>query len=95
MKKWLTNILIILVLLPPCGEIAARIMGWGPADYSEYKVEAEPSNWLVGDERMGIRLNPGTYEVTLNDHVKFKTTHSQYFTRGEVELNFDKSCVCF
>lgn len=81
MKKRLRSIGFLLLLLLPCAEIAARIVGWGPIENVDYKVEATPENWLVGDSVYGIALNPGSYSVTLNDSLNFSTKHKADGTR--------------
>lgn len=81
MKKRLRSIGFLLLLLLPCAEIAARIVGWGPIENVDYKVEATPENWLVGDSIYGIALNPGSYSVTLNDSLNFSTKHNADGTR--------------
>lgn len=81
MKKRLRTIGYILLMILPCAEIAARITGWGPIENIDYKVDASPSDWLVGDTVLGIALNPGVYTVTLNDGLVFNTTHLPNKTR--------------
>lgn len=76
MKKRLLQALLILALIIPCGEIAARILGWGPQRNENYHVRAVPDNWMIGDEKYGIALNPGTFKVTLNDALKFTVSHT-------------------
>ena len=80
-KRGVLNIVFVLLLLFPCAEIAARILGWKAQHNVDYKVEATPANWLQGDSIYGIKLTPGKFKVTLNDRLTFLTAPSIAGTR--------------
>lgn len=79
------NAIFLILVLFPCGEIAARIIGWTPLYNNDYKVHAVPQNWLVGDSIYGLQLNPGKFSVTLNDSIKFDTSHDRFRKRRSGE----------
>lgn len=80
-KRRVLNIVFVLLLLFPCAEIAARILGWKGQKNIDYKVESSPKNWLLGDSIYGIKLNSGEFNVTLNDSLTFSTAHTELGTR--------------
>jgi len=90
MKKRLRNSIIILLLAFPCAEIAARIVGWAPLVNENFSVTASPNHWLIGDSICGLKLNPGEYEITLENAITFKTTHTERGVRRN-PANGDKS----
>lgn len=59
-----------------CFEFALLILGYRRYQTEPYKVEAEPENAYIADPKLGIALNPGTYQITLNDSVQFSATHT-------------------
>ena len=71
LKKTLFYTILVIV----CFEVALWILGYRPYENVDYKVHSEPENAFSGDAELGIKLNPGTYEITLNDSVQFTTTH--------------------
>ena len=77
MKKKLRNTAIVLLLILPCSEIAARLIGWTPYQNTDYKVQVSPGFWLVGDSLLGLQLNPGVYGLALNKTVHFSVTHAE------------------
>ena len=82
--KWLFVYPIVIIL---CTELAFRIMGYGVSYNDDYKVKATPNNAYIGDEKLGIKLNPGVYEVTLNEKIVFKATHNLDGTRKTIDGN--------
>lgn len=79
MKAYLHKVFLWLVVYPLiiliCIEVAFRIMGYGTFYNEDYKVKSVPQHAYLGDEKLGIQLNPGTYKITLNDKVTFQTMH--------------------
>lgn len=71
--KWGLLYPVVFVL---CLEVALRILGWGTFYINDYSIRTEPKNAFIGDDEMGIQLNPGQYAITVNDSVHFTTTHS-------------------
>ncbi len=78
---FLRKILVYAFVVVVCFEIALRILGYGPYRNSDYKVEASPANAFIGDEKLGIALNPGSYKIVLNDKIRFQTTHTNLSRR--------------
>lgn len=79
------NAIFLILVLFPCGEIAARIIGWTPLYNNDYKVHAVPKHWLVGDSIYGLQLSPGKFSITLNDSVTFHTSHDRFRKRRSGE----------
>lgn len=52
-------------------------MGYRPYANTDYKVVSNPKNPFVADTKLGIQLNPGSYDFVLNEHVKFTATHQE------------------
>lgn len=77
MRSFWKQSLVILILLFPLSEIAARIIGWKPLYNHDYHIASEPTFWLRADSTMGIRLSPGNYKVTLNHKLTFTATHTE------------------
>jgi len=73
--KRLKKIAYYTILIVVCFEVALWILGFRPYTNVDYKVESQPNNAFLGDRLLGIKLNPGTYAITLNDSVKFTATH--------------------
>lgn len=84
MKRKLRNMAVVLLLILPCAELAARLIGWRPYENIDYSVQATPESWIIGDSILGLRLNPGVYSLTLDSTIHFLVTHSESGTRKVV-----------
>lgn len=73
--RLLKKTLMYTVLVVVCLEIALWVLGFRPYRNVDYKVESNPNNAFIGDSLYGIQLNPGEYDITLNDSVRFSATH--------------------
>lgn len=51
------------------------VVGYRPYSNDDYKVNSSPDYPYIADNELGVRLNKGIYNITLNDAVKFKATH--------------------
>jgi lysophospholipase L1-like esterase len=71
-KRFFKYLLIVLVSL----ELAFWILGYRPYTYVPFKVESTPENALSGDSILGFRLNPGSYQITLQDTLTFQAQHT-------------------
>lgn len=74
-KKRLYYIFFLLILFFPMVEIAARIAGYKPYKVVPFTIHTEPKNCLIGDSVLGLALNPGSFVVTVNQGLVYKTTH--------------------
>jgi hypothetical protein len=74
-KKRLYYIFFLLILFFPMAEIAARIAGYKPYKVVPFTIHTEPKNCLIGDSVLGLALNPGSFVVTMNQELVYKTTH--------------------
>lgn len=87
-KKTLFWFFYILILTPICFEIALRIVGADPFIQQDYEITSVPENPFLGDDSLGIVLNSGTYNITLNKKHTFTATHTNnqlrkvYFTNS-------------
>lgn len=70
--KWVFIYPVVFVL---CLELILQILGWGTYYVDDYSISTEPKNAFIGDPTLGIQLNAGRYDITLNDSVHFSTTH--------------------
>lgn len=77
MLSGLKNALIYIVITFALLEGLLWIMGYRPYANTDYEVLSTPKNPYVADADLGIRLNPGTFQLTLNKKVKFKATHQK------------------
>lgn len=68
--------LYILLMFFPCMEIAIRIVGGKPYHQENYSLAISPSYAYEGDDSLGIQLNPGIFDITLNNKIKFIATHT-------------------
>lgn len=76
-----------------CFELALLILGYRRYQTEPYKVEAVPENAYIADRELGIALNPGTYQITLNDSVQFTTTHTVKGQRYVPQPSLDSAQV--
>lgn len=51
------------------------VLGYRPYRNHDYRVDSTPQTPFVADEKLGIQLNEGTFDFTLNDAVRFTATH--------------------
>jgi len=70
--KW-TVIYSVLTLL--FLEVFLRILGYRPFNNDDYSVSSKPKYPYIADQKLGIQLREGTFEITLNKAVKFRATH--------------------
>lgn len=80
-KKKLIWYIYVLISILVCFEIALRIVGAKPFLQKDYHITSIPSHPYIGDDTMGIILNPGTYTLTLNKKHSFKATHNNLHHR--------------
>lgn len=59
-----------------CFEVSLRIVGVTALQNDDYSILCSPKNAFIGDSVLGIRLNPGSYSITLNKKHKFDATHT-------------------
>ncbi|MCH2233142.1 MAG: hypothetical protein MK078_02730 [Crocinitomicaceae bacterium] len=75
MLKFFRKILVYSLVILVCFEAALWILGYRPYSTIDYKVFTNPPNAYQGDSALGLRLNPGEYIITLNDHIEFTAHH--------------------
>lgn len=75
LKKVLKWVIYYPLLVLVCLEVALLILGYRRYQDEPYAVSATPAHAFIGDDSLGIYLNPGRYQITLNDAVHFETEH--------------------
>lgn len=68
--------LYLLVLFFPLLELAFRIVGYRPYEQLPFSIESIPEFCIVPDDRLGFALQPGTFEVNINEGLNFSVTHT-------------------
>ncbi|MEL7223131.1 MAG: hypothetical protein AAGJ93_17535, partial [Bacteroidota bacterium] len=81
LKSFLQYAIYYPLMIFVCLEIALRILGYQHYQNDDYKVVSTPVNAFIGDPQMGIALNPGIYQIQLNEGLTFQTTHLENGTR--------------
>ncbi len=75
MLKKIGKIILFIVITLTLLEGGMWLVGFRPYTNHDYKLSAFPNTPFVGHDSLGLALNPGKYEITLNDSLKFNTTH--------------------
>lgn len=65
----------LLIIFTPCLELALRILQYEPYTQQEFLIRSTPSQCLIPHPRLGFALNPGTFEVQINQAKPYKVTH--------------------
>lgn len=69
--------LYYLIITFVCLELAFWVLGYRPYINQTYKIVSNPSGAFEGDSILGIKLNPGVFQITLNDSLTFKASHNE------------------
>ena len=56
-------------------ELLLRILGFQPYQHTEFKVVSNPPNAYTGHPTLGIQLNEGDFDITVNNQLTFQATH--------------------
>ncbi len=83
--------IITIVLL----EVGLRLFGFSSYELPEFSMISSPSRHITPDSQLGVRLNPGTYQVALNKKLKYKATHLENGYRTCGDSNVDGPLVAF
>ena len=73
--KLLRLIFIQLVITLIAIEIVFRLFGHVPYHIQKYSLVSEPNSYMLPDANKGFVLGDGTFNVTINDSVKYTVTH--------------------
>lgn len=73
-------VLYVLVFTVVMLEILLRVLLYEPYHYYPFAIHAEPQQCIIPDSICGFRLNPGNYQVVINQALQFETSHE---TTGE------------
>ncbi len=96
LKSVLKWVIYYPLLVLTCLEVALLILGYRRYQDKPYVVSATPENAFIGDDSLGIYLNPGKYSIILNNAIEFETEHLCDNRRlNHHEGNIDKPKVVF
>lgn len=70
-KLYLFQAFITLILI----EIIFRLFGYQVYSVQKYTLTSTPNQCILPDEKLGFRLNDGTFKVVINDSVKYSVNH--------------------
>lgn len=62
-------------------EILLRILQYEPYHYYPFSIQSSPKQCILPDSTYGFRLNPGQYQVTINDGLVFQAQHDSGYQR--------------
>ncbi|MEO1437705.1 MAG: hypothetical protein AAFV80_19355, partial [Bacteroidota bacterium] len=75
MKK-LVQYLVLIAILLFIFEATFRVLGFKPYHFEPFSIVSEPAFCLIPHGRLGLSLNPGTFEVTMNEGLHYSVTHT-------------------
>lgn len=80
-KPVVKNLIYYPIMVFCCLEIAFRILGYESFQNNDYSVAAQPNNAFLGDTELGIQLNPGIFQITINEGLTFEAHHLENKSR--------------
>lgn len=80
LKRWTLSIITFLAILV-IAEGILRLIGMQPHIHNDYPVHSDPDLALLPSIGFGFALNPGIYQVTVRDSLRFSVTHTADSTR--------------
>ena len=84
--KLLRSIIIQLVVTLVAIEIVFRLFGHVPYHIQKYSLVSEPNSYMLPDANKGFILGDGTFNVTINDSVKYTVTHKNGYRPTSFEI---------
>jgi hypothetical protein len=85
-SKWFRIPVTILICIVSI-ELLLRLFGFAPHTPHEYHIKATPDFTLAPDQQLGFALNPGFFEVTINDRLHYSCTHQKDATRATAAIS--------
>ncbi len=79
--KKVVVVLFSIVFALVLAEIFLRLLGFQPLEMQPFFIESEPKGTMIPDSSLGLKLNPGTFKVTMNHVLEYKATHLPDSTR--------------
>ncbi|MEZ4826683.1 MAG: hypothetical protein R3C61_10385 [Bacteroidia bacterium] len=67
--------LYIILLILPCLEVALWILGFRPFRQVNYSIRSAPEGCLIADSTLGFALQPGAFDVTINEGLTYHAVH--------------------
>ncbi|MGB3465371.1 MAG: hypothetical protein WBA74_08875 [Cyclobacteriaceae bacterium] len=81
MKKRISYVIYCILVVVPLLEGLLWLTGYRPYRYQKFSIVSEPSQSLSAHSTLGLALNPGTFEVIINDQIRYRATHSDSVSR--------------
>ena len=81
--------LFLMIMVPVCFEAALWILQYRPYQQQAYSIQANPEDAVVGHPRLGFGLSPGSFQVTINQGLKYEVTHNPDSQRITSNLPLD------
>lgn len=73
-KIW--QIFIITLISCVISEIVLRLHDYQPFSMQFYSIESTPKQCLLPNYQLGFALQPGTFDITINQHIQYECTHN-------------------
>ena len=80
-KLAIKNLFFYVIMIFCCLETAFRILGYEPFMNDDYTINAIPEKAFLGHPELGIQLNPGKYQITVNNALVFNAHHLEATNR--------------
>ena len=74
-RKKILYYIYLLLIFAPCLELALRILQYEPYRQEEFLIQSHPTQCLIPHPKLGFALNPGTFEVQINQAKPYTVTH--------------------
>ena len=74
-RKKIFYYIYLLLIFTPCLEIALRILQYEPYRQEEFLIRSTPSQCLIPHPKLGFALNPGSFEVQINQAKPYRVNH--------------------
>ena len=91
MKKHFKDIFIIAIITILLLEVVLRILGFQAYYFPPFSIVSDPVGSLIPHEEMGLALQPGIFNITMNDSLHYQTIRLQDSTRFVGESNAEST----
>ena len=81
MKKRVSYVIYCILVVIPLLEGLLWMTGYRPYRYEQFSIVSLPMQNIVADSVYGLALNPGSFEITINDGLTYRATHNGRFLR--------------
>lgn len=95
MKKQIKDLIIILIISLLLLEATLRLLGYKPFYFPPFSISSEPTGALIPHSEMGLALEPGTFEITMNDSLTYSSKRLADSTRYTGSSSTDNIIIEF